>query len=407
MKNKHGLGSSAEEEPASPSRPIRVLRVIARLNIGGPARHVSLVSKGLDARGYRHLLVKGAESGTEGSLRELASGVEVSDLPRLGREISPINDFLCLGKLIRIIREFRPDILHTHTAKAGFVGRLAAILGGVPVIVHTFHGHVLRGYFPAWKNSLFRFFEKVLAKRTNLLITVSQKVALELAEEGVAPASRFQVVPLGLHLDPFLIVEPHSGLKKELGLSTRSQLIGAVGRLVPIKDLDTLLQALALLQADLPDLHLALVGDGESRQPLSATIRKLGLSACIHFMGWRHDLPHIYGGLDMVVLSSRNEGTPVSLIEALAAGRPVVATQVGGVPEVLQGGKLGRLVPPGNPTEMAQAIRAELAHTRGLPWSLRVELVERYSPKRLVEQMDQLYRQALARRRVSGLTTLR
>jgi len=220
--------------------------------------------------------------------------VEILDLPRLGREISPINDFLCLGKLIRIIREFRPDILHTHTAKAGFVGRVAAILGGVPVIVHTFHGHVLRGYFPAWKNSLFRFFETVLAKRTNLLITVSQKVALELAEEGVAPASRFQVVPLGLHLDPFLIVEPHSGLKKELGLPVQAQLIGAVGRLVPIKDLDTLLQALALLQADLPDLHLVLVGDGESNPALLATTQKLGLSKRVHFLGWRHDLaPHL------------------------------------------------------------------------------------------------------------------
>lgn len=350
------------------------------------------------------MLVAGKESEQEGNLRNLTGGVEVVNLPEMGREISPLNDLRCIGRLLGMIRKFQPDIVHTHTAKAGFVGRVAAVLGGVPVIAHTYHGHVLRGYFPAWKNYLFRFLETNLSKRTDLLVTVSQQVAKELAEEQVAAAHRFEVVPLGLQLRSFLAVEPHAKLKNELGLSAQSRLIGAVGRLVPIKDLDALLQALALLQTDLPDLHVALVGDGESRAALLAKSQKLGLSKKVHFLGWRHDLGHVYGGLDLIVLSSRNEGTPVSLIEALAAGRPVVATQVGGVSEVLQGGKAGRLVPPGEPAGIAQAIRQELESGRSLPSSLREEVVEQYSPDRLVQRVDRLYRQLLARRKNSGLT---
>lgn len=321
----------------------------------------------------------------------------------MGREISPWNDIRSVQELFSLIKKFKPDIVHTHTAKAGFVGRLAAMIAGVPAIVHTYHGHVLHGYFPAWKSALFRFLESFLAKRTNLLIAVSQKVAEELMEVGVAAASRFEVVPLGLHLRPFLEVKPHGELKHEFRLSATTQLIGAVGRLVPIKDLLCLLYAMADLKQILPELHLALVGDGECRSMLLAQAQRLGLDRQVHFTGWRRDLPYIYGGLDLVVLSSRNEGTPVSLIEALASGRPVIATQVGGVPEVLQGGRLGKLVSPGKPHEMGQAIRAELANKRELADALRLEVVERYSTEKLAEKMDKLYRRVLARRKNSGL----
>ena len=385
---------------ASPSRPIRVLRIIARLNIGGPARHVALLSAGLDRKGYRHLVVAGRESGDEGSLRNLTNemGVEVMNLSQLGREISPGNDLFCIWELIRVIRKFRPDIVHTHTAKAGFVGRIAALVAGVPCIAHTFHGHVLRGYFSFLKNMVFRNLEKFLARKTDLLITVSRKVAEELALEEVAPIDRFEVVPLGLLLDSFLEVKPHADLKKELGLSEGARLMGAVGRLVPIKDLESLLQAMAILQRDHSDLHLALAGDGESRLALMDSARHQGLGDRVHFLGWRHDLGFIYGGMDLVVLSSRNEGTPVSLIEALAAGRRVVATAVGGVPEVLEKGTLGRLVPAGDAVGLAEAIRIELGRVGSLSQSQREAVVNRYSPEKLVDQMDNLYRQLLARR---------
>jgi len=385
---------------ASPSRPIRVLRIIARLNIGGPARHVALLSAGLDRKGYRHLVVAGRESGDEGSLRNLTNemGVEVMNLSQLGREISPGNDLFCIWELIRVIRKFRPDIVHTHTAKAGFVGRIAALVAGVPCIVHTFHGHVLRGYFSFLKNMVFRNLEKFLAKKTDLLITVSRRVAEELAQEGVAPIDRFEVVPLGLSLDSFLKVKPHEDLKKELGLSEGARLMGVVGRLVPIKDLESLLQAMAILQRGHSDLHLALAGDGESRLALMDSARHQGLGDRVHFLGWRHDLGFIYGGMDLVVLSSRNEGTPVSLIEALAAGRRVVATAVGGVPEVLEEGKLGRLVPAGDVGGLAEAIRVELGRSGSLSQSRRKAIVSCYSPEKLVDRINNLYLRILARR---------
>lgn len=377
-----------------------MLRVIARLNIGGPARHVSLLSAGLNRRGYQHLLVTGRESASEGSLRGLAEaeGLVIRDLPRLGREISPLQDALCLGELGRILREFQPDVVHTHTAKAGFVGRVAARRAGVPVLAHTFHGHVLRGYFPWWKNLLFRRLEAGLARRSDLLITVSQTVAAELASEGVAPRGRFEVVPLGLSLRPFLEVGAHADWKRQLGLPESVRLMGAVGRLVPIKDLSTLLNAMARLKTEIPDLHLVLVGDGESASTLRSLARDLGIDSRVHFAGWQGDLRPVYGSLDLVVLSSRNEGTPVSLIEALAAGRPVVATAVGGVPEVLQQGTLGRLVPAGDSPRLAEAIREALADPRPPSATQRQGVVDRFSPEKLVDRIDHLYRQLLARR---------
>jgi len=405
MKGEHVLTSPAQPFQASPSRPIRILRIIARLNIGGPARHVSLLSAGLDRRGYCHQVVAGKESDDEGNMKNLATreGVRIADLPLLGREISTWKDFCCVWHLLRIIREFRPDIVHTHTAKAGFVGRMAALIAGVPCIAHTFHGHVLRGYFSPLKNFLFRNVERFLARKTDLLVAVSQTVAEELAQEGVAPRHSFEVVPLGLSLDPFLKIDSHADLKKELGLPKKARLAGAVGRLVPIKDLESLLQAILILQKDQPDLHLAIVGDGESRHSLMESARQKGLGARVHFLGWRHDLDFIYGGLDLVVLSSRNEGTPVSLIEALAAGRPVVATAVGGVPEVLEGGRLGQLVPAGDSAGLAKAIRIALGRPGFLSQTQRREIVDCYSPEKLANRIDCLYRQLLARRGDSAL----
>lgn len=339
-------------------------------------------------------------------MRSLAEGegLEIRDLPRLGREISPVEDAHCLGELGRIICEFQPDVVHTHTAKAGFLGRVAATRAGVPLLAHTFHGHVLRGYFPWWKNLLFRRLESWLARRTDLLITVSQTVAAELASEGVGSPDRFEVVPLGLSLQPFLGVRAHSDWKKQLGLPESVRLMGAVGRLVPIKDLTTLLDAMARLKTRMPDLHLALVGDGESATALRELARSLGIGSRVLFVGWQQDLRSVYGGLDLVVLSSRNEGTPVSLIEALAAGRPVVATAVGGVPEVLEQGSLGRLVPAGDSPSLAEAICQSLADPQPPSATQRQAVVDRFSPEKLVDRIDLLYRQLLARRGAVGLS---
>ena len=387
------------------NHPIRVLRVIARMNIGGPALHVSLLSGGLNRAGYENLLVAGTGTAREGNLAELArqQGVRTESLPLLGREISPLRDPVCLAQLRQIVKKFRPQIVHTHTAKAGFIGRTAALLEGVPVLAHTFHGHVLSGYFGFLKERLFRWIESFLAARTHLLITVSEGVANDLARLGVAPREKFSVLPLGLPLEEFIQIRPHGELKQELGLPAAAILVGAVGRLVPVKNLCLLVEAVALLSRREPRTHLVLIGDGEDRENLQNQAHRLGIAGKVHFPGWRRDLAKVYGGLDVVALSSINEGTPVSLIEAVAAGRPVVATSVGGVPEVLENGNLGILVPSGDSAALAEGLRQALARGQTLGEEDRRRVVARYAPERLVREMDSLYRAQLACCAESGL----
>lgn len=328
-------------------------------------------------------------------------GVVCEVIPGLGREISFVSDFRAFWGLYRLLREFRPAIVHTHTAKAGLLGRLAARLAGVPIVVHTFHGHVLRGYFGPLKTALFRGLEKALALLADALVAVSEAVKQDLVNLGVASANRIRVVPLGLDLDHLVKPLARGGLRASAGVPPDGPLIGMVGRLVPIKDVPTFLQAAVLVHKARPDSHFALVGDGEERSLLQDQVRQLGLERSVHFHGWCRDLAAVYGDLDVVVNSSRNEGTPVALIEALAAARPVVATRVGGTGDLLQEGAFGRLVPPGDPEALAAAILdclSDPASASARALAGRALVVKRYSAARLVDDIDALYRELLAAR---------
>jgi glycosyltransferase involved in cell wall biosynthesis len=388
----------------SPSRPpgeVRVLRVFSRLNIGGPGVHVILLTAGLASRGYRTRLVIGHESPHEGNLLDLAAakGVTCVRLPGLGREIRPWNDARALVHLRRAIREFRPDVVHTHTAKAGLLGRLAARLEGVRVIVHTYHGHVLAGYFGRLKTGVFRAIETWLGRRTSALVTVSESVRQDLAAHGVAPAERIRVVPLGLEIDDLAETLPRGRLRAQAGFDGGAPLVGIVGRLAPIKDVGTFLQAAARLHAAQPALRFSVVGDGESRAELEAQARALGLTGVLHFHGWQRDMAAVYGDLDVVVNCSRNEGTPVALIEALAAARPVVATAVGGTPDLLGAGAHGILVPPGDAGALAAAIERALAGGPEIERARQAgqsHVLGHHSVRRLLDDVDRLYRELLA-----------
>lgn len=402
------------------SEPLRILRVIARLNVGGPARHVIYLCERMNNARFQTLLVKGSEAEGEGTMEPLARerGVRTHFIPELGREIHPFDDWVAFVKLYRLLLRERPHILHTHTAKAGALGRLAALLYRFfpPTarrrslrVYHTFHGHVLEGYFGRWKSLLFRAVEAFLAATSTRVITLSPALREELSALGVAKKGRIAVVPLGLELGPFLKVGGRDGsFRSELGVPASAFLVGIVGRLVPIKDHGTFLQgARALLEGGI-DAHFAVVGDGELKGALEAEAFRLGLKGRVHFAGWREDLPPLCADLDAVALTSRNEGTPVSLIEALAARRPVVATAVGGVPEILgrssQGGKgppvgveeaeRGLLIPPGAPLLLAEALRRVQGDPAGA--SRRAEagrafVRERYDVTRLVEDLTQVY----------------
>lgn len=392
------MAHSTLPDPTVPG--VRVLRLFSRLNVGGPSLHVVLLTAGLRPLGYETRLVVGHESPREGNLLDWARehGVACEQLAGLGREIRPLSDFQSLVSIYRLMREFRPHIVHTHTAKAGLLGRLAARLAGAPVIVHTFHGHVLRGYFGPARNRLFRWIETRLAGWSSALVAVSESVKADLVSLGVSEAGRIRVIPLGLELEPLSGALPRGGLRLPAGVPAGSPLVGAVGRLAPIKDLPTLLQAAVRVRASRPDVHFALVGDGEERSLLEREVCRLGLTAAVHFLGWQKDMRAVYGDLDLVVNTSRNEGTPVALIEALAAARPVVATRVGGTPDLLQGGRFGLLVPPADADALAAAILLSLAEPEPAAARARagqLHVLERHSSTRLVEDMDRLYRELL------------
>jgi glycosyltransferase involved in cell wall biosynthesis len=384
-----------------PKGGIRVVRLFSRLNIGGPSVHVILLTAGLTARGYRTRLVVGQESTQEGNLLDLAAekGVPCERLDALGREIRVISDIRALFGLYRVIRDFQPSVVHTHAAKAGLLGRVAARLAGVPVVVHTYHGHVLRGYFGPVKTAVFRGLEALLSHLSDALIAVSEAVKQDLVALGVARAEHIRVIALGLDLERFTLELPRGVLRAAPGVAAEAPLVGMVGRLVPIKDVPTFLRAAALVRAARPDARFALVGDGLERAALEREAARLGLSETLSFHGWRRDMEAVYGDLDVVVNSSRNEGTPVALIEALASGRPVVATRVGGTADLLGGGDFGCLVPPEDPQALALAILGVLeepqaARARALRG--RAHVLERHGADRLVRDIDGLYRELLS-----------
>jgi glycosyltransferase involved in cell wall biosynthesis len=377
-------------------RRVKVLRIIARLNVGGPAIQACALTSRLDPDRYETRLVAGAEADGERSFLEL-HGLTVQNLirvPSLGRELSPIGDLHTVATLVRLMRRERPDVVHTHTAKAGAVGRLAARLAGVPVIVHTFHGHVLDGYFSPLKTRIFTGIERQLARRSSELIAVTPTVRSQLLQKGIGDPDHFSVVRLGLDLEPFLDSRQRAGkLRRELGVALDVPLVGIVGRLVPIKAHHVFLDAAAHVAAATP-AEFVIVGDGELRAKIEAQVAALGLTQRVHFLGWRADLPAIYADLDVVALSSLNEGSPVALIEAMAAGRAVVSTRVGGVGDVIEDGRTGLLVPSGDVTALAAAIKAlvdDPTRRQRLGVAARSSVYPTYRMARLVKDIDDLY----------------
>lgn len=328
----------------------KVLRIIARLNIGGPAIHAILLSSALSDASYKNILVCGSVGESEGDMIYLAEDhcVKPMVIPELGREISFTKDLRAFFKLYSIMRRERPDIVHTHTAKAGALGRLAAIFAGVPVRIHTFHGHIFDGYFSPFKAALFIFIERCLAGFTNKVIVVSEGVREELVDKlKVVSPDRCVVVRLGLELREFLNNESMKrSFRKKIDVGEDVLLVGIIGRLVPIKNHRMFLDIARKVKDDAPDLRVKflIIGDGESRKYLEDYSKKLGLCGSVFFTGWVNSLPEVYADLDVVALTSLNEGTPVSLIEAMASARPVVSTAVGGVKDIVFNDENGLLV---------------------------------------------------------------
>jgi len=388
-----------------PPEPIRVLRVIARLNMGGPAIHVANLAAGLETRGYHTTLVAGSLARGEDSMAFLAErlGVTVVSVAELQREVSVLHDARSVLRVAELIRDERPHVLHTHTAKAGAIARAAALLAvgaRPPVVLHTFHGHVLKGYFDAGRTAFFRQVERTLARASDVLVAVSPEVRDELVELGVAPLEKFVVIRLGIPLEERL-GDPtaDSDYRRLYGIPKDAFVVGWVGRMTGIKDTGAVVDIVRAVRERGVNAVLCMVGDGPDREGLEQLAHKLGIARYCYFVGYQSDVAGYYRLFDAFLLPSVNEGTPVSAIESLASGTPVVANRVGGVPDVVRDGVDGFLVEPGD-VDAAAARLAELAADPALRSRLgesgRARVLERYSVERLVDDVDRLYRSLLA-----------
>jgi len=389
----------------------KIVRIIARLNVGGPAKHVVWLTTGLQDEAYRSVLVAGSVPAGEEDMGYFAeeAGVTPIYIPEMSREIS-LNDAVTVWKLFRLFLRERPDIIHTHTAKAGTVGRVAgffyrwltpATLIGRPracKFVHTYHGHVFHSYYGRGRTRMFLAIERLLASLvTDRLIAVSAQQQAEIGNDfRVGRPGQIKVIPLGLDLSVFADhASRRARFRDELGIDEETILVGIVGRLTEIKNHQMFLKCAARLKGG--PMRFVIIGDGSLRPALEAQARSLGLESDVIFAGSRKDPEYFYPALDIVALTSLNEGTPLTLIEAMANARPIVATSVGGVVDLL-GADRGIAVPRGDEEAFAAALNT-LAGDKQLRYEMGArghEFVQRnYGKERLVEDIKHLYRELL------------
>lgn len=386
---------------------VKVLRVITRLNIGGPAQHVIFLTAYLDGQKWDSGLVTGLVDPHEGDMSDLAvaHGIVPVVIDTLRNGAGIVADLRSFVRLYHLFRRERPSIVHLHLFKARMLGGLAARLAGVPVVVETLHGTLFAQYFHSALSWLLLWAERFLGRLVDAIITVSEEVAREVVRLRVATPAKVHVIPLGLELERFREILMGGGaLRDELRVPTSAPLVGFVGRLVPIKGCGYFVDAAAQILRAVPKARFVIIGDGPQRLALEAQVSRFGLKERVRFLGWRRDLEHLYPDLDVVVLSSVNEGTPVSVIEAMAAGRPVVATRVGGVPDVIEDGVNGLLVPPKDASALADAVVSllrEPARGQQLGSAARQAVYPRFSIVRLVQDIEALYLTLLEHRGLS------
>lgn len=405
-------------------RPIKIVRMISRLNTGGPAIHTVLLTHGLDGERFSSLLVTGVVDPAEGDMTYYADrmGVTPVVVPELGRTVAWRSDLVALVRLFRLLRREQPDIVHTHTAKAGGLGRVAAVAhnavarltgGRRAVLVHTFHGHIFHGYFGRLVSRALVIAERLAALVTARVVTVSDSVKRELVERyRICPEHKVSVVPLGIDFEWTAALEDRAGvLRQAYGIPRDAVVLGVVGRLTAIKNHALLLSSLSLVRR--ANIATLILGDGELRSDLERAVERHGLQGSVFFTNWMQDPAAMYADVDIVCLTSNNEGTPVALIEAMAAGRPFVATRVGGVPDLAVGEPTlaepgvqvyanGILVPPNDPAALAAGIRY-LVDRPGMRRAMgavgQAAALKTFSRERLVTDMETMYLALLEGRR--------
>jgi glycosyltransferase involved in cell wall biosynthesis len=337
---------------------LRVLHPITRLTLGGSSENTIASCVALDRAGYDCLLATSFRESDASSLADARRrGCRVVDIPALGREVAPLADLTALAELVRLIRRERPAIVHTHTSKAGFIGRLAAVIARAPAVIHQPHGHIFYGYYSPRRTAVFTALERQAARWTDRIITLTDRGAQEHLARGIGRAEQYVAVPSGVPTAELRAAAPPRGeARARLGLDPDAFIVVGLGRLVPIKGFDLLARALPALVAQIPSARVLLVGDGAERRHLGAIAASMGVAERLRMTGETTDVASYLAAADVVAVPSRNEGMGRVIVEAMALGLPVVATAVGGIPDVVTDGECGRLVEPEDVDALAAAL---------------------------------------------------
>lgn len=375
---------------------IRVLHVITRLDPGGSTENTLLTVEGLDRRRFQCELLYGRTAVLPAMAVALRDevGLPLHEVPRLLRRVAPAQDFLALAHLWRYIRRGRFDLVHTHSSKAGFLGRVAARLAGVPRIVHTPHGHIFGGYFGLLATGLYIRLERWAARFTDRIITLSDQEQRDHLARGIGRPDQLVTIPSGVDLKALPRPgETHAAVRKAMGVAADAPLVGTVARLVPVKGLAYLLEGARRILESAPEVILLIVGDGDLRGELESRARALGVGGRIRFVGFREDAARWIAALDVFVLPSINEGMGRVLVQAMALEVPVVASRVGGVPEVTGDGDAGILVPPRDPAAIAEAVLRLLGDPalRGALGQRGAERAQAFRVERMIASLEDLY----------------
>lgn len=395
---------------------IKCVHIITRFDKGGSSENTFLTAVGLNKTGYEVVLIKGlshesqmerpeAEATAKNLLEAGKSGVRIITLAHLVRKIRPLHDLLAFSDLVKILKQEKPRIVHTHTSKAGILGRLAARIAGVPVIIHTPHGHVFYGYFGKGKTAFYILLEKLAARITDKIITLTEREKREHVEFLRISEEKLTVIHSGVDMRKFppSSVDPGE-TKRKTGIPVGACVVGAVGRLTAVKGHIHLLAAAAKVIAARSDTVFILLGDGELKSELAEAANKLGIKEKVRFLGWRSDVADIMSAFDIFVFPSLNEGMGKVLVEAMAAGKPIIASDVCGVADLITHGKNGLLVPPADPQALADGIESLLsdpARARELAAEGR-KLAQSYSSDAMLTKIEELYRSLLNEKSSSG-----
>lgn len=384
----------------------KVLHIITRLDKGGSPEIALSIAQRLDRDRYEVKLISGLTVEPQRHIKDYTekTGVKVTFVTGLRREINPVKDFLAFLKLYWLIKRENPDIVHTHTSKAGILGRWAAELARVPIIIHMPHGHVFCGYYGSLKSKFLVLLERVTAKITDSIITLTEIGKEEHVKYGIGREKQFIPIHNGIELRDYLDLKVDVAAKKrQMNLASSSVVVGVFARLEPIKGHRFVLEAAALVVKDFPELKVLVVGSGSLRERLEEKAKKLNLTRCVDFLGTIDDIREVLPICDIVVLPSLYEGFGIVLIEAQAAGKAVVATKVGGIPEVVKDGETGILVPSRDPQAMAEAIITLLSDKErcyNIGEAGRAWVAPRFSAELMVGKIEQLYQNLLRKKEI-------